>query len=168
MKARKGSGIARFDEKTEIQDQLVRSGGEAIIPRWHSTGVLTTLVLGMFVAGCGSGPSTYPVEGRVTMDGTPLTSGSVQFVAVEGVQYDPVGTIGADGTYRLVTLGKEGAPLGKYKVLVRSAGPSNPSDPYSIPKSTIPEKYGKAAETDVMIEVVSSPAPNSYDIKLGK
>jgi hypothetical protein len=127
---------------------------------------IVALAVCLYAAGCGSGPRTYPVAGRVTMNGQPLTSGSVQFVAVDGANYEPVGDIGTDGTYRLVTLEKEGAPLGKYKVLVRSVTPSNPSDPYSIPKSTIPKKYSQAEETDLVMEVVSSPAPNAYDIVL--
>lgn len=126
------------------------------------------LIACLHAAGCGSDSRLYPVVGRVTINGERLTSGSVQLVALDGANYGPVGDIAADGTYRLVTLDKEGAPLGRYKVLVQSVEPSNPNDPYSIPRSLIPEAYNKAEETALEMEVVSSPGPDAYDITLVK
>jgi hypothetical protein len=137
--------------------------------RRHSIAAsLAVLATCLTVVGCGSESRLYPVVGRVTFDGQTLTSGSVEFVALDGANYGPVGNIAADGTYRLVTFDKEGAPLGKYKVLVRSVVPSNPNDPYSIPQSLIPEKYNKAEETGLQMEVVSNPGPDAYDIALVK
>jgi hypothetical protein len=169
VKVRSSGGLVGFIQFPGV----IQSQSDGLWAQVPSTFVrrlalVAALAVSLYATGCGSGPRTYPVTGRVTMNGQPITSGSVQFVAVEGANYEPVSDIGADGTYRLVTLEKEGAPLGKYKVLVRSVAPSDPKDPYSIPKSTIPEKYAKVDETDLVMEVVSSPGPNAYDINLSQ
>jgi hypothetical protein len=77
-----------------------------------------------------------------------------------------VGTIGEDGTYTLITGDVPGAPVGAYKVVVTSSVPMNPGDPYSLPKSIIPAKYGKAETTDLRVDVVSDAAPGAYDLTL--
>jgi hypothetical protein len=111
------------------------------------------------------------VKGTVTMDGNPLTTGSLVFKpdASKGNQstFEPAGQIGADGSYVLFTGPKEGAPLGWYNVgLV--AQELNAADPYAAPKSLIPAKYADAASSGVAVEVVESPAAKAYDIQLTK
>jgi hypothetical protein len=120
------------------------------------------------LSGCG-GIATSQVEGKVTHDGVPLKGGSVTFVP-ETPPPTPmplvVGTIGEDGTYTLITGDVPGAPVGAYKVVVTSSVPMNPGDPYSLPKSIIPAKYGKAETTDLRVDVVSDAAPGAYDLTL--
>ena len=47
----------------------------------------------------------------------------------------------------MLTHPRDGAPAGWYKVGVIATEPSDSKNPYSVPRSLIPEKYGKAQET---------------------
>jgi len=107
-----------------------------------------------------------PVSGKVLHNGQPLTAGSVTFVPEANGQPEAVGSIGTDGSYTLATGDQAGAPVGKYKVVVRSSVPSNPNDPYSVPKSVVPKKYSDPSATDLTVEVASSVTPGAYDLKL--
>src|SRR5262249_10576010 len=90
----------------------------------------------VFQAGCG-GPSLtlYPVEGKVTVDGKPLSSGRVAFHpdAKKGNSLKKIlgGEIGSDSPYRIYTDGQPGAPAGWYKVTVVSS---------TVPDSSKPDK----------------------------
>jgi hypothetical protein len=126
------------------------------------------------VVGCGDTSNLVPVVGKVTVDGQVLTTGtgSVSFRPEKGSpsREEPAGPIGSDGTYRLLTNGKEGAPLGRYRVLVVDVEQIDPSSgfPYGKRKSHVNYKYGDLKTTDLVIEVVKSPAPGTYDLKLKK
>ena len=63
-------------------------------------------------------------------------------------KHEPRGTV-KDGRYTMLTHPRQGAPPGWYKVGVISTEPSDPKNPYSEPRSLIPEKFGKAEETKV-------------------
>src|SRR5262245_43577043 len=88
---------------------------------------------------------TVPVTGKVYLGDRPLPTGSVSFRpdASKGntSTWEPSGDIGPDGTYKLSTNGKPGAPPGWYRVIVAADVPSNPNDPYSMPRSIITAKY---------------------------
>ena len=120
--------------------------------------------------GCGSSQiKTEPVSGVVSFNGTPLTTGTVTFVPESGTANDApqsLGSIGEDGAYKLGTGIAEGAPPGSYKVDVTSSVPSDPTDPYSLPKSVIPAKYASSDTTDLRVEVIKSPGAGAYDLKL--
>lgn len=127
------------------------------------------------VVGCGdSGGNLVPVVGKVTVDGQPLTTGTgnVSFRPEKGNanRQEPAGAIEPDGSYRLSTAGKEGAPPGRYRVLVVDVEPIDPKNPfpYGKRKSHVSYKYSDPKTTDVVIEVVPSPAPGAYDLKLRK
>src|SRR5262245_52363280 len=85
--------------------------------------VLIACLLCAFVAGCGADDNLVPVEGRVLLQGQPLSglSGSVTFVPDSSKgntsSASAVGEI-AEGRYRLSTRGKPGAAPGWYKVVV--------------------------------------------------
>jgi hypothetical protein len=118
--------------------------------------------------GCGpSGPKTASVSGKVTLDGTPLTSGTVNLVGDESKgnthKGTSAGSIGPDGTYKVSTDGKDGAPLGWYKVLVVTKFPGAPQDALALDP-----KYIDATKTPLSYEVVASPAPGAYDLKVSK
>ena len=128
---------------------------------------LLCALIGLPLAGCGpGGPATVPVSGKVLHNGQPLTAGSVTFVPEAAGQPEPVGSIAADGSYTLATGDQPGAPVGSYKVVVRATVPSNPNDPYSLPKSVLPPKYSDPAKTDLRVEVVASASPEAYELKL--
>lgn len=125
------------------------------------------------LTGCGdSGGKLLPVVGKVTVDGQPLTMGDVSFRPEKGSPsaQEPGGEIGEDGTYRLFTAGKEGAPPGRYRVLVVAVDPNDLKSkfPYGKRKSYVNLKYSNPKTTDLVVEVVPTPAPGAYDLKLTK
>src|SRR5262245_33590521 len=90
--------------------------------RWLSL-VRLLVLLGVLPIGCGKRELTlYPVSGRVTLDGQPLTKGAVAFHGdADGgnpTQHIAIGEINSEGRYELVTIGRPGAAPGAYKVLV--------------------------------------------------
>jgi len=131
--------------------------------------------------GCGQKEVTLaPVTGKVTVDGKPLTSGSVSLIpdvplGSEGAKQASKiptlgpsgGEIGPDGTYKIYTSGKEGAPLGKYRV--RVVPPiTEVKDDKEVPDIGFDKKYTDANKTPLRIEVVPNPQPGAYDLKLTK
>ncbi len=128
-------------------------------------------------AGCDSGVgSLTPVTGKVTVAGQPLFGGDVAFYPTEagGSRAHILGTIGPDGTYKMTTDGRAGAPKGKYKVTINTVSaagapatdPSKPLVPNQSagyqPRRLANMRYENQAQTDLIIEV---PSP-SYDLNL--
>lgn len=121
--------------------------------------------------GCGTDGvgSLHKVSGRVTVNGSPLTLGSVRFVPDKArgntTPTEPVGVIQPDGTYTLGTNGKPGAPAGWYRVTVTAAEQADSSRPFAgkvhvAPKFNVPEKSG------LSVEVVAKPGPGAYDLQV--
>lgn len=87
------------------------------------------LLLSVAVAmGCGTGGDYLDVHGKVTVDGKPLSEGTIRFKPVEGGD-SARSKIAEDGTYRLTTYEKidtrtfephEGLPPGDYIVTVQA------------------------------------------------
>jgi hypothetical protein len=133
-------------------------------------GITTVLLAGL--AGCGQpGSETMlPVEGQVKFGGKPLTRGTVVLHPDPSkgntTKHQPHGTLGADGRYKVVTHPHEGAPPGWYKVTVSATEPSDPKNPYSLPRSLIPERFGKPDESRLTLEVRSQAPPGAYDLDL--
>jgi hypothetical protein len=90
--------------------------------------------------GCGtesSGPDTYPVTGTVTLDGTPLATGSIVFDPVNGTGQGCAGTI-TDGQYEMESC------AGNMRVSITSTTQTGEVDEYgeSVHKSVLPrDKY---------------------------
>ena len=140
---------------------------------------LLGLLLLVAVVGCGdsSGPSLYPVKGKLTLYGKPYPKGIVTFTPKEG---GPSATSVTDenGDFELWSTGKKGAVMGQHSVSVttvmepvKDAGPVAPtsSDDPSYAKQVfggpasykaakeqkdpIPEKYNKSS---VLVNEVKS------------
>jgi hypothetical protein len=130
---------------------------------------LTLLALTAGIVGCGSDSvgKTYPVKGKVTVNGKALTRGSVAFWpdASKGnaSKLEAGGDIKEDGTYELFTSGKRGAPPGAYKVTIAAQTEADSTKPDKA-KSLVPEAYTGKETTTLFIEVVESPSPNAYDL----
>jgi hypothetical protein len=123
------------------------------------------------LAGCGAdSDKLLAVEGQVKFAGKPLTKGSVVFSpdASKGntSNHEPRGSIEADGRYKMITHPKEGAPPGWYKVGVIATESKDPKNPYALPTSLIPEKFGKPDESGLRVEVRKDAPPGSYDLEL--
>ena len=128
--------------------------------------------------GCGEAKERLvPVTGKVTVDGKPLSKGTVGFVpdAARGnsSEHRPLGKIEPDGTYTILTLQRPGAAPGWYKVTVWATANEPPdAESYKV-KDWVPEwlvhvKYTQAETTDVTREVIASPAPGAFDLDLSK
>ena len=122
---------------------------------------------------------TLPVEGRVTLNGEPLSAESAVVLFKpdsskgNASPFEPVGNVDKDGSYTLLTKGKRGAPPGWYKVIVtatdsRPEAPKDPKKGHPHPRSLVPAKYGQEKTTDLSVEVVEAPARGAYDLKLKK
>lgn len=123
--------------------------------------------------GCDApGETLTPVVGKVTVNGTPLGAGSVSFHPDAGkgntTPHIPVGKLDAEGTYKLMSATKEGAPPGWYKVTVSAQEPIDPKNPYAPPKHLISPKFSDAGTSGLDVEVVDRPAEGAYDLKLAK
>ncbi|MGE3804997.1 MAG: hypothetical protein AB7K24_10025 [Gemmataceae bacterium] len=119
--------------------------------------------------------TTFPVEGKILLvadgeESAPVKIGTVAFHPDKSkgntCPHTPGAEIQADGSFRLITAAKPGAPAGWYKVVVVSTEPPNPDDPFAPRKSFIDEKYNTAETTELEIEVVAGAAPGSYDLKV--
>jgi hypothetical protein len=141
------------------------------------------LLLSIAALGCGHASGvgrTFPVTGKITFNDEPWTAKTTDVWfkpdASKGntSPFDPVGTVDADGNYKLTTKGKNGAPPGWYQVVVTAredAAPAHPQRPgphRPVAKSLLPSKYGQPQTSGLAIEVVEKPAPGAYDLKLSK
>src|SRR4051812_13406743 len=93
-------------------------------PFARSLEFISILAVLLVLSGCKKDEteSFLPVTGKVTLDGKPLTVGTVSFrpdvTRGNTSMHIPTGEIDAQGNYTLVTIRKNGAPPGWYKVLV--------------------------------------------------
>src|SRR5262245_10423017 len=96
------------------------------------------LLVAFAIIGCSKGPTLpplFPVKGKVTVNGQPVTSGQVSLMAISGGGEMSAGAIDGSGNYTIFTSGGEGAPSGKYKVtvtpsMVPQAGGGMPKQPF--------------------------------------
>lgn len=104
----------------------------------------------LFSLGCGgsSNPPTYPVTGKVTLDGKEIEGAAVTFVA-EKPENSAATKTKADGTYELATFNAgDGAMPGSYKVMVTKYNQPEEESPYGAPDAAPveqdPEKISEA------------------------
>jgi hypothetical protein len=144
--------------------------------RLRLIGIVGLLALNVTLAGCsksaGDGEKLVAVAGKVTVSGNPLTSGAVTFhpdtAKGNNTQHIPVGTLDAEGNYKLASATKSGAPLGWYKVTVTAQQPIDEKNPYAPPKHLINPKFGDVRTSGLAVQVVESAAPGVYDLKVTK
>jgi hypothetical protein len=104
---------------------------------------------------------TAKVSGIVTLDGKPLTRGTVMFVPAAGRA--GTGVIAADGSYQLTTYQPDdGALVGSHKVSV--AIPLG-SETAPAAASPIPQRYSSAESSGLTFEVKAG-EENRIDLKL--
>ncbi len=148
--------------------------------RWPALASLA-VCLAVAASGCSSGEKLYPVKGKIVLDGTELKAGNVNFVpdTAKGnkAKNAPLGQINSDGTYTVFTEGKAGAPAGWYKVTVSTMAPGmGAAEPGAATKPVgadatggqINPKYTDPTKTDLEVEVVASPSPTQYDLKVSR
>lgn len=118
--------------------------------------------------GCNTASHEATVSGTVSLDGTPIGPGVVQFIPVGSSHNPATGTIQVDGAYELRTSNKSGLQPGQYQVTVAvydhpELAPGERAAPGSAPLRT-PEKYFSLETTD--LEFTVSPGDNTIDIEL--
>ena len=136
---------------------------------------LVAIRLGLFgllvgMTGCGGSEGLHAVKGKVLLtDGKPLTKGSVRFVPDKDKGNksvdEPVGEIGSDGSYSLMTAGKKGAAAGWYNVSVTSAEIPDSSKPNAVTSYVAPH-FNNPATSKLSVEVVASPGADAYNLKV--
>jgi len=118
----------------------------------------------------------HPVEGKVTTPAGPLTSGTVTYYPDPpkpgATPITPAGEVQSDGSYKLKTNGKDGAPAGKYKVTVTmpaAAATSGTGGDLAAPPAATKERpklfnptFESPLDTPLQVEVPSGP----FDLKL--
>jgi hypothetical protein len=140
------------------------------------TVVFCALPLGL--AGCSQGDarmpeplSVVPARGVVTYRGQPVRDAAVSFQSLDG-KVSASGTTDGVGSFVLSTYGQEdGAPPGRYKVVVAAdtareiePGVLEP-EPEGGWKSPIPVKYANPDTTDVLVEITLG-GENNFKIVL--
>jgi hypothetical protein len=133
---------------------------------WSAYCLLSCLLLG-----CGGGDGvreigpTGEVEGTVTLDGEPLTEGSVAFYQVSSGNTGG-GDLGPGGKFKFDVP----TPVGSYLVSFQPPAPPQPDDEDSGKlarvKSNIPEGY-HAGDTSLVTAEVKE-GPNTFTFELSK
>ncbi|MCG6155034.1 hypothetical protein [Rubinisphaera margarita] len=98
---------------------------------------------------------TARVQGTVSYQGKPVTTGTVMFIPVGGGP-PATGQIQPDGSYVMKTyFSADGAVLGEHKVTITALdmGTGLPEDEATEPKALIPEKYSRDATSGLTATV---------------
>ena len=125
-------------------------------------GAATTTMLALLTLwsapGCGGpaelrGAPTFPVKGKVTYRGKPLTQGSVTFEP-DGAGKEANGPIQPDGTFILTTYKPgDGAVAGLHRVAIAFAGKS------------IPIRYAHVSSSRIEVQVTEGTTDYPIDLK---
>jgi hypothetical protein len=118
----------------------------------------------LLAIGCGGGMAQ--VKGKVKFkDGSDVSvlAGYTVTFESEDAKSSSIGEIGPDGTFQLSTLGQnDGAPPGKYRVVITPPGSSDPERP--PPKSQIPAKYFNFDTSGLTAEI--KPGRNTIELEV--
>ena len=111
----------------------------------RTRGVHLVALLGLVLSGCG-GRGTAPVQGVVTLDGTPVAGATVLFMPDGQDGSRPAsGFTSSDGTFRLTTYqADDGALPGKYRVVVQKTEAAK--DPGAAEQSALQRAKAKMEE----------------------
>ena len=143
-------------------------------PAQHEAGfgvmsaAMAAALLTAMAVGCGSKPQSLqiPVSGKVTIDGKPATEGGVSYRDEQTGMNQPAGKIAADGTYTLTHAHRDGAPPGRYRVVVfvTESPKSATGEIIGLPKVVVNNKFTNPATTPLTVEVTQDGPPGQYDL----
>jgi hypothetical protein len=141
--------------------------------RLVSRSVVVALSATAFLTGCGDGESTTTVQGTITFNDKPVTTGLINFMPSQGKPLG--GDIQSDGTYSF------DLPPGEYKVRIDSPPPipaglqegsavtsNTPSLPGPSAKpgqGQVPPQFA-SYDTSGLTLTVGDESPQQHDIKL--
>jgi hypothetical protein len=132
-------------------------------------GVLLWSVVGL--VGCSGGPTKHlgpivPVKGKVLLGEKPLLGGTINFLSLdEGDMGAPVstGTIDDQGRFAVKTGSKAGAPVGKWRVTVDTAGADKSPGGQESQFDTV---YSSWKDSPLTVEVKENASAGAYDFHL--
>jgi|688.fasta_scaffold80424_3 hypothetical protein len=129
------------------------------VPASHAWICLGVVIVGL--SGCGSDIKLVPVEGKVTLDGSPLAGAEVLFRPKQG---RPVaGDTDAAGRYRLqYTPERFGALPGPHVVHITTVREGDEDAASKPPRERVPARYNARTE----LEVTVADDRKSYDFAL--
>jgi hypothetical protein len=132
----------------------------------------------IILSGCGpSGPSYWPIRGRVTFQGEPIAAGQIRFCDPKsGV--DVVQPFETDGRYVIITGKRKGLPEGRYQVAIipkldfskvkcdKNGLPVPSTMPSAAERhpANIPQKYHDPATSG--LTVIVKPESNTFDVDM--
>lgn len=126
--------------------------------------VIAVIALQFSVSGCGarSGPTCFPVQGEVRLDGQPLAEAMVVFHPVDGDVSQiprPLAYTGRDGMFELTTLQtNDGAPPGEYAITVELRELKQDGDQLVRDgKNLLPEDYRDPLKSGFKFTVEAEP-----------
>ena len=129
---------------------------------WKSTIAVAGCCL--MLAGCGGGPPTGTVEGKVIFQGKALDEGEVRLVGSQGAV---VGQIQPDGTFTAEWKRSANIPIGEYRVAITPPEPPLPPGA-SVHVMTndprFPILYQRLATTPLVVTVAVG--SNSFDLEM--
>jgi hypothetical protein len=124
----------------------------------NKSGLGSIFVLAILAAACttSDNPKTYPVKGKVTYRGKPVTSGMVMLTPQDR-GHAATGDLDKDGIFGLTTFKKDdGAVPGKYQVAVKvfpSEGAGLPGAEFAGKAPPVPLKYMNEASSGLTAEI---------------
>ena len=125
------------------------------------------------LTGCTEANPRREVTGMISLKGTPLAEGVIEFqpltTATMGMPATNAGAVIADGNYMIPA--EHGLVPGTYKVLISSGDGVTPDDPEGMPgpsgnfvsKDRIPPEFNR--NSTVEVEVVDG-APNTFNFDI--
>jgi hypothetical protein len=129
----------------------------------YSHGVTLNLLSLLVLGGCSDrGAQFWPVQGKVVyQDGQPLPGGTIELESKDNSTLTAVGTIAADGTFRL----EEGALSGGYRVAIHAAEPIDPDElDDKTPPPLLDAKYEDIYQSG--LEITIEPKANELTIEV--
>jgi hypothetical protein len=166
MRSEKKEVSQRFAEGEECMNEIVLSRCTVLCC------LCLVAAVAVLSAGC-EDRNIGHISGKVTLNGKPLTKGSVVFEdkAADISIYAP---LTAEGTYKIRTHDKGGLPAGTYRVAITPLGPfsgtpvmTNPGKKPPGSEQPIPEKYQNAATSGLTATVQAGENP-PFDFDLAQ
>jgi len=140
------------------QGELIRQETRPL----RTLAIIATLVALAGLVGCGKQPKrleVYPVQGKISYAGKAPAGANVYLhpLADDPNLPRPQGVVAPDGTFTVKTYGDDnGAPVGKYKVVVQWYKPVIKGDEVDPGKNLLPAKYADAKKSDLEVEIIAS------------
>ena len=140
-------------------------GGNAC---WFGLGWFLGLTMLALATGCGKGPATVAVTGKVTLDGQPLASGTINFVPSDGATASAAGQI-TEGAYSVeMPPGKKRVQVSAMKVVGKRQGyRGDPKSPVvDDVREIIPPEYN--ASSTLTAEVDAGRRKHDFELKTAR